>query len=326
MPKRISWKKGMRLTDEVLLAADRCNDETLGHAFALASMGRLGLMPSTRPFRLSMSVTRGYIEVEALDCLGLTRAGDVIDVQFGTNFTNSYETRVQIPGGSDDNDFLLTVNAHPADWKDAEGGYREPTYTFSLVSPKTALSEHALPIGRIVNDGGWQEDVNYFVPPCLLVSAHAKYEQLLQQFLEILQSIDSKTRQQLKTPVRTAISIYWPVVQQVYVEVNTCREVLTPIQLQACVQRVVRTFVCACDLDDILTLEDADIFLNYSSVTYNPSIAYLRIRQGLGMCYSISEKIEKFSLLKEEPTVAPPPPPKPEPPKDDRRRWNGPNI
>ena len=50
MPKRISWKKGMRLTDEVLLAADRCNDETLGHAFALASMGRLGLMPSTRPF------------------------------------------------------------------------------------------------------------------------------------------------------------------------------------------------------------------------------------------------------------------------------------
>ena len=68
------------------------------------------------------------------------------------------------------------------------------------------------------------------------------------------------------------------------------------------------------------------MFRNYASIPYNPRVSYQRIRQGLGMCYAIGEKIEKFSLLKIEEPVAPPPPPKPEPPKDDRRRWSGPNI
>lgn len=326
MPKRISWKKGMRLTDEVLNAADRCSEETIRQAFALASAGRIGLMPSPRPFQLSLSIGKGYVEIESIDCLGVTRAGDIVDIRFGTNFTNSFDTRLPIPTHGDDKEFLLTVNADADAWKDTADGFKEPDYTFALVGQKTAIPDHALPIARIVNEDGWQEDTSYFVPPCLFVSAHAKYVELLEKLLDILKSINERTMQQLNTAVRPAISIYWPVVQQVFIEANTCRETLTPMQLQSFVQRVVGIFTCACEFDEILNLEDADMFRNYASIPYNPRVSYQRIRQGLGMCYAIGEKIEKFSLLKIEEPVAPPPPPKPEPPKDDRRRWSGPNI
>ena len=59
---------------------------------------------------------------------------------------------------------------------------------------------------------------------------------------------------------------------------------------------------------------------------FNYRNAYIRIKQGLGMCYAISEKIEKFSLLKKEEPPKPEPP-KPEPPKPDPRRfWEGKQI
>ena len=66
MPKRINWKKGMRLTDEVLQASDQCTDESIAQAVLLAAGGRFGLFPAVRPFRLSLSITKGVVNVEAL--------------------------------------------------------------------------------------------------------------------------------------------------------------------------------------------------------------------------------------------------------------------
>ncbi len=58
-------------------------------------------------------------------------------------------------------------------------------------------------------------------------------------------------------------------------------------------------------------------------------VAYLRIKQGLGMCHAINEKIDKFSLLKIEepkPEPIPEPEPEPEPKPDPRRFWEGKQI
>ena len=95
----------------------------------------------------------------------------------------------------------------------------------------------------------------------------------------------------------------------------------------------------ACQMDEVLTLEDGPIFSNYALMPYSYTSAYQRIRQGLGMCYAISEKVEKFSLLKiepkPEPAPLPPPEPEPEPVKpvappppafDPRRIWDGKRI
>ena len=50
MAKRILWKKGMRLTDEVLTLSDKCTEEMVSNALALGACGRMGLMPSSRKF------------------------------------------------------------------------------------------------------------------------------------------------------------------------------------------------------------------------------------------------------------------------------------
>ncbi|MBR6998939.1 MAG: hypothetical protein IKI19_09095, partial [Prevotella sp.] len=88
-----------------------------------------------------------------------------------------------------------------------------------------------------------------------------------------------------------------------------------------------------CDFDEALSLSEADTFTNYTRVPYSYRNAYLRIKQGLGMCYAINEKVERFSLLKrEEPKPEPesvPEPPKPQPrpaAPDPRRAWEGKRI
>ncbi len=327
MPKRISWKKGMRLTDEVLLAADQYMEESISHGIAVAAGGRFGLFTPTHPFKLSLSISRGFVEVESLSCMAITRAGDIIDVKYNTQYSNSFDTRVEIPNVDDTRELFLVISVEPEDWKEGSNGYMEPSYTFSLIGPNQAISDHAVPIGRIVYDEGWREDNVNFVPPCLYLSAHNKFMELHSQFISLLQTIDSKTRNQIETGAHDAISIYWPVVQQMLIMANTEQETMTPQQLLSAVQRVVGTFTCACDLDNVLTLEDAEVFRNYTRVPFNYRIAYIRIKQGLGMCYAITEKIDKFSLLKkEEPAPPPPPQPKPEPKPDPRRFWEGKQI
>ena len=325
MPKRISWKKGMRLTDEVLLSADKCTTETIGHALTLAAAGRYGLFPSARPFLLSLNVQKGFVSIEALDCMAITRGGDIIDVQFDTKYSDVTDARVEIPSQTDEKEFILTVNTSADRWQETEEGLLEPRYTFELISAKAAVGLHAMPIGRIVYEDGWRVENSQFVPPCLFLSSHHRYEELYAQFLDILRSIDSKTAAQLNTGAREAITIYWPIVQQVLVTFNTEHELLTPQMFQSCVQRVVAAFTCACDLDEVVTLEDADTLRNYARVPFNYRIAYARIKQGMGMCFAIGEKIDKFSLLvkREEPKQELRPAPEAPKPK---RFWEGKQI
>lgn len=330
MSKRISWKKGMRLTDETLLAADQFMAESVVQAIAVAARGRFGLFTPTRPFQLSLSVSRGNVEVEALSCLAVTSSGDIIDVQFDTKYSNSYETLVPIPNNEEAREYILIISANPEDWKENVDGQLEPNYTFALIEPNKAIGSHSIPIGRIVYDDGWHEDNVNFVPPALCLSAHSKYMELHDQFVSLMRSIDDKTGKYLETGAHDAICIYWPVIQQILITANTEQEIMTPQQLLSCVQRVIAAFTCACDLDEVLSLEDAETFRNFTRAPFNYRVAYLRIKQGLGMCFAINEKIDKFSLLKIEeakPEPKPEPIPEPEPPKPDPRRfWEGKQI
>lgn len=327
MSKRINWKKGMRLTDEVLLTADQYMAESVGQAVAVAAGGRFGLFTPARPFHLSLSISKGYVEVEALSCLAVTGSGNIIDVQFDTHYSNSFDTRVQIPSNDEVKEYILVVSVDPNGWKENQEEL-EPGYSFALVEPNKAIGNHSVPIGRIVFEEGWKEDNVNFVPPCLCLSAHSKFVELHEQFISLMRSIDEKTSKQIDTGAHDAISIYWPVIQQMLITANAEMETMAPQQLLSCVQRVIAAFTCACDLDAVLTLEDAETFRNFTRVPFNYRHAYLRIKQGLGMCYAINEKIDKFSLLKiEEPQPAPAPEPEPEAPKPDPRRfWEGKQI
>ena len=313
----------MRLTDEVMRTAEECHAIDHRTSMRLAAAGRFGLMPSTRPFQMSLHVTSSHIDVESLDCLAITRSGQIIDVQFDTRFTKTFETSVAIPEDEDTKEYFVIICVHPDTWKATDDKLEETAYAFSLLPKNSPLPDDAMPIGKIVKEEEWKEDNTYFVPPCLYISSHRQFEDLYQKFIDIMRSIIEKTQEQLNTGARVAIASYWPLVQQVFIEANAKHDIMTPMELLADVQRVIAAFTCACELDDALQLEDAGTFKKYVQLPYNYQNGYLRIRQGLGMCYAIGEKVDKFSMLQVE--VPQPVMKKEEEPQkiDPRRLWDG---
>lgn len=292
MAKRICWKKGMRLTDDILRKSDNCTIELVGNALVLAAAGRFGLLPSTSPFDLSMNINKGIVDVDRLSCSAVTKDGSLIDAHYDTTFTNTFDTRVQIPEGSGEKEFLLTIDAHPEQWKDTNNEYEEPVYSFSLIAINSPLPANSLPIAHIVDEYGWRIDDVDFVPPCLYISSHHKYIELKKQFEEVLTAIDAKARNLLHSNGKEAIRIFWPVVQQLMITINKECDLMTPMELLANVQKCVSAFTCACELDEYLNLADAENFRNYIYVPYNYRDAYQRIKEGLELCFSINAKID----------------------------------
>ena len=299
--RRISWKRGMRLTDDILRASDECTSEFIGRALILAAGGRFGLLPSSRPFELTVNIGGNVIDVESLSCLAVTKGGLLIDVQYDTKYTNSHDTRVIIPEGINTQEFILTLNANPSQWIETQDGFEEPVYTFSLLASEMPVPDNALPIGRIVEDCGWRLDDVDFVPPCLLVSSHYKYVELLKRFSDLLATIDTKAQSYISSSGKNAIRIFWPVIQQLRIAVSKEIDMMTPMTLLSNVQKCVSAFTCACDLENSITLANDKMFKNYVLAPYNYQDAYVRIKVGLELCFSIAQMVENLESKKEEP-------------------------
>lgn len=293
--RRICWKRGMRLTDDIMRNADSCTAETIGKALLLAASGRFGLIPSPRPFSLSLNVTKGIVDVESLSCMAVTKGGDLIDVDYDTRYTEAFNTRVMIPDSIEEKELILTVNAVDAPWKETNNGFVEPVYSFALLASNTPVPDNAIPIARIVDEYGWRWDDTDFVPPCLLLSAHYKYEELRQRFADVLAAIDTKARKAVGGGATSAIGIFWPLAQQLRIAADKERDMMTPMALLSNVQKCVSAFTCACQLDPALQLADEKMYSAYVLAPYNYKDAYSRIKVGLDICFTISEKVEKLA-------------------------------
>ncbi|WP_455663866.1 hypothetical protein [Phocaeicola sp.] len=322
MLKRICWKKGMRLTDEILTAADDSTSELVSNALVLAAAGRFGLFPSSHPFEILVNFNKNMIDVESLNCLAITKGGNLIDAEYDTMYSNTFDTRVAIPNADEDEVFLLTINAQRNEWRDTNDGYCEPVYSFGLVPENSPLADCAMPIARIVNEYGWRMDEVDFVPPCLYVSSHRKFAELCGQFLDTLRLIDASAVKQMHSDGRNAIKIFWPIVQQLLITMEKEQDLMTPMMLFANVQKCVSSFLCACTLDEYLDLSDSELFQNYVRSPYNYKDVYKRIKEGLEFCVSINGKIEKFQEVNK---VQPEKEKVVQPPKEEKRRpgWNG---
>lgn len=302
MTKRICWKKGMRLTDDILRASDNSTMNLVTNAFALAAAGRFGLFPSSKPFELSLNISKGLVDVELLDCLAVTKGGNLIDVHYDTKYTNTFDTRIQIPDNGE-KELFLTIDSRPEEWQDTNDGFEEPVYSFSLVPSNSPIPDNSFPIARIVDEYGWRIDDMDFVPPCLYVTSHQKYLDLLKQFSGVLSEIDQKAKGLIHSNGKDAIRIFWPVIQQLMVEVNKEYDIMTPMGLLANVQKCVSAFTCACELDDYLELGDAERFRNYVYTPYNYKDSYIRIKGGLDLCFSINEKVGRLNETPQQPST-----------------------
>ena len=293
--KRVSWKRGMRLTDVILRASDDNKAELIGKAFILAANGRMGLLPSQHPFELTLNIGKGFIDVESLNCLAFTKGGYLVDVKYDTRYDNSFETRMPIPDMPGVEEYMLVISILPGQWRDTADGFEEPVYTFSLIPTDTVVPDNAIPIAHIVDDYGWRMDEVDFVPPCLFVSSHRKYEDLLRRFLDVLALLDERAKAVARSGVHNVVSVFWPLIQQLRITADKGRELLTPMMFLAEVQKCVSAFTCACDLEESIELSDAKMYRSYVLAPYSYKEAYQRISVGIDICYSIAEKLQKLA-------------------------------
>lgn len=295
--RRISWKRGMRLSDSLFRASDDRTDEMVGHAFVLAANRRYGLLPSASPFELSLNIGKGMLGVEALQCLAITKDGHLIDAHFGSHYDSSLSFNVAIPEIPGIEEYYVAVSTETSQWKDVDDDYEEPVYTILLIGAENEVPDNAVPIAHIVDDGyGWHLDDINFVPPCIFVSAHPKFQELLMQFADVLSTLDEKARTLAMTHSHDMASVFWPMVQQLRIAADKECDLLTPMMLLSWVQKCVSAFTCACDLDDDIDLSDAKMYYNYVLAPYNYREAYVRIKVGLQFCASFIEKIDLLAM------------------------------
>lgn len=293
--KRIAWKRGMRLTDDILRASDDKTIELIGKAFVLASANRFGLLPSSKPFEISLNIGNGFIDVESLSCLAVTRKGLLIDVMYDTRYSNNFSTRITIPDMPGVEEYILTIDVQEGQWKDTLDGMEEPIYKFSLLPVETNIPDNSMPIAHIVDEYGWRMDDIDFVPPCLFVASHNKFRELQQRFVDVLAMLDVKSQLAAKSGAHNTIAIFWPLVQQLRIAADKELDLLTPMMLLSNVQKCVSAFTCACALDETIELSDAKMFQSYVLAPYNYREVYQRIKVGLNLCFSIAEKVEKIA-------------------------------
>lgn len=325
MPKKIKWKKGMRLTDEILRASDESQIQMVGQALLLAAGGKMGLLPSSQPFEVSVNVAKGFVDVESLTCLAITRDGSLVDIHYDTRYTNTQETRVAFAESEGVKEMILAVEVRKGEWHEVADGFEEPDFGFLLLMPNTPVPDNAFPIARIVENPytGWGVDDTEFVPPCLLLSSHRRLQELRDQVADRLAVADQKAllASMGNRMARDVMRIFWPDVRRLMVKVDKERDTMTPMELLAVIQQIIGDFVIACRLTDDIDIneEDAELFNQYVKAPYNYKDVCKRIQEGLGMTLSINSKIDAIiaAAPKQEPRrEQPQPQPQPSEPEE----------
>lgn len=297
MAKRVFWKKGMRLTDEILTMSDNCTLNIISNALALSAVGRFGLFPNLHPFKLSVDINKNTIDIVSINCLGITRNGTLIDVTYDTNYTNSFDTRTFIPMNSEDKLFLLCIGSN-GEWRETHNGLCENVYTFSVIEENMEIPTNSLPIARIVYDEHcWRVDEINFIPPCLFISSSDAFEKEHAQFLHILTKLDATLPKKFVTESKDALKIFWPTIQQLRITMDKGHDLMTPMELLGNIQNCVSSFVCACTLDEYINLGEPEEFLNFIHAPYNFRNVYKLIQTGIRLCSEIYTKVENFNEI-----------------------------
>ena len=283
----------MRLTDDVLRMSDVYHSELVSTALLLSVAGRFGLLPSTRPFKISLDINKNNIDVVAADILAVTKSGQLIDVSFDSRFSGLHNTQIVIPANTEDRTYLLLVVV-TGEWQDAGDGSCEAVCQFALQEEKMAVPDDSVPVARIVNDNGWREDDVDFVPPCLYLNSHSKFLQVSREYVDLLSRLDVMVPERLSTDSGDARRVFWPEVRRLRIVMDKENETMTPMSLLARVQECVSSFYCACVLDECLSLSEGDKFLEYARSPYDFRNAYKTIHEGIQLTSDICKKLEDF--------------------------------
>ncbi len=329
MPLKVTWKKGMRLTTDVFNALDLSIEESVRLSNLVTTGGRMGLIPVNKPFELSINVSNNVLEVVSISCHGVTKSGKIVDIDFDSNYTNTFDTRIAIPNANPDEAFLLIVKLHDKQWREVNEMYSEQAYSFELVNENSPIDCDSLPIGYVVNQYGWRLDETEFVPPCLYTNAHFKFVELVNRAIIVLKSISDLCLNANNCVARYLLATLWPAVVRSRIDIESSKEQLIPAELFAVIQKVISAFVIGCSIDEYITLENADPFIAYHQKPYDGRNIYRDILKGIELCSEIAIKMDAVCSMTEVretsalPVEKPKPKPAPESKPVERNRWEG---
>lgn len=331
MSSKVTWKKGMRLSTDVFEAVDSSNEYNVRQSILLATGGRMGLFKTTKPFELSVNISNNILEVVTLSCHGVTRSGKLVDIEFDSNFNHTFDTRVTIPTPSNSEAFILTVKMHEQEWREINDMFSEPKYTFELIGGNNVIESNSLPIGRLVNQYGWRLDEMDFVPPCLYITAHVKYMELMAKAKSLFKKISDQCVSSPNCVAKQLISIIWPSTSSAFISLDKEWETMTPNQLYSKIQQTINSFLIGCSIDPHINLENRDSFMMYVQQPFDNKNVYHNISEGLNLCAEISGKMDIVCTMTE--TLEPPTPivrpvpkqqeSKPVEQPSKRNRWEG---
>lgn len=329
MPLKVTWKKGMRLSTDVFNALDLSNEESVRLSNLVATGGRMGLIPVNKPFELSVNVSNNVLEVVSLSCHGVTKSGKIVDIDFDSNYTNTFDTRITLPNTNPDEAFLLIVKLHDKQWREVNEMYSEQAYSFELINENSPIDSDSLLIGCLVNQYGWRLDETDFVPPCLYTNAHYKFVELANRAKLVLKSISDRCLNANNCVARHLLSTLWTTAIGSHIDIEKSQEQLTPTDLFAAIQKVVSAFIVGCSIDEYITLENADPFVAYHQKPFDGRNIYRDILKGIELCSEIAIKMDAVCSMTEvkeasvTPVEKPKPKPAPEPKPVGRNRWEG---
>lgn len=329
MPLKVTWKKGMRLSTDVFDALDASFDENIRLSNIIATGSRFGLIPANKPFELSVNISNSVLEVVSLSCHGVTKSGKIVDIDFDSNYTNTFDTRVSLPSSNNEDAFLLIIRFHDKQWREVNEMYSEPEYTFELIGENSLIDSDSLPIGLLVNQYGWRLDETEFVPPCLYANAHPKFVEQLNRAKIILKSISDRCLKAQDCVARHLIGSIWQSVADSYISIDKGQDSLSPAKLFELLQKIIVSFMIRCSIDEYISLEHVEPFVSYYQRPFDVKHLYRDIQKGLELCNEISIKMDEVCAMTEikKTTTTPVENPKPKPPTPDtnsgRNRWEG---
>lgn len=335
MPNKVAWKKGMRLTSEIFNTMDAATEESLKLVSSLASAGRYGLFPTSNPFELSVNISNNILEIVSLNCHGITGNGLLVDIEFDSNFTHTFDNRVAIPVENDSEPQLLVVKILEGQRREINDMLYEPAYIFDLIGINTKIDGNCLPIGLVINQYGWRLDEVDFVPPCLFITAHPKFCRQAERALAIVKSVFDKCLAAAPDCVaKHLIAHIWQGASHAFCTIDKKRELLTPGELLALVQEFVNCFLIGCSIDEHVSLENTEPFAMFATKPYDARNLASDIETGLTLCGEIDLKMDAVCAMievsppvketpKPKPTPKPAPAPKPAPEPNRRKGWEG---
>lgn len=325
MHNKVTWKKGMRLSTEVFNAMDKANEDAFRIVALLGSANRYGLFPSAKPFELSVNINGNSLEVTSLSCHGITKTGCFIDIDYDSNYVNTFDSRIVIPNGSEGDAYYLVLKVDENNYREISETLSELSYSFELVGANSPIADNCLPIGMLVNQFGWRINESDYVPPCLYVSAHPKYMEQLERAKTYAKELSSKCLLSQNCMAKSLLTQIWTSSSIVYSCLDKERDTITPGQLLSSLQQLTSSFLIGCFADEYISLENQEPFAVYAQKPYDAKNIYRDIEAGLKLCDEIALKMNAVCAMTEvRPRVEDTTPPSVhEPVKPGRNRWEG---